>query len=350
MSNVLDRRLPELTENATLADYLHTRHDLDEPETQDYSEFWQALECLEGLSTAALDRLLAETLDLCSHRLDAWITSFASQALSDLRQELRPSGVHLGGFGWVEDLEPAGARRSEGFLQAPSLQHAMTAAVLRSGYLTHAGTDGGKALAIDLSSARARLAINILDAVRQGQPLGAVLGYRFERGLHERHPNRELDRYILPFRNLAPLVARKLEQTDDPLESIAAHNVVDGLALNRRWKADEIPWGAQGLPALGSPDEAAVSSELQKLADVIDAVSDAVTAESVYQAVRGNPTRSGAVLDAIARGEAPPPELEVVRTDSFGDRPDPPAAAGFLRHGLSARRVAGGLQSGASVC
>jgi hypothetical protein len=194
----------------------------------------------------------------------------------------------------------------------------MTAAVLRSGYLTHEGTDGGKALAIDLSSARARLAMSVLDAVRQGQPLGAVLGYRFERGLHEGQPSRELDRYILPFRNLAPLVARKLEQTDEPLENIAAHNVVDGLALHRRWKAGDIPWGEQDLPTLGSPDEAAVSLELKRLDDVIDAISDAITAESVFQAIRGNPTRSGAVLDAISRGEAPPPELEVVRTTRSG--------------------------------
>jgi hypothetical protein len=316
--NVLERPLPELTDGGTLADYLHERHDTEEPALQDYSEFWKALECLEDLSTAALDRLLSETLDLCSHRLDAWITSFASQSLQRLRQEHRPDGVHLGGFGWVENLEPAEARRSEGYLQAPSLQHAMTAAVLRSGYLTRSGTDGGKALAIDLSSARARLALSVLDAVRQGQPLGAVLGYRFERGLHEGHPNRELDQYILPFRNLAPLVAGKLEQTDEPLESIAAHNVVDGLALNLRWKGDDIPWGEEGLPALGSPHETAISHELKKLDDVIDAVSDAVTAESVFQAIRGNPTRAGAVLDAIARGEAPAPELEVVRTTRSG--------------------------------
>ncbi|HEU0294577.1 MAG TPA: hypothetical protein VFR47_17690 [Anaerolineales bacterium] len=316
--NALDRPIPELTENAPLGDYLHTRHEFEDVELEDYSEFWEALECLESLSTAALDRLLPESLDLCSHRLDAWITSFTALALQRLRQDRQSRGVHLGGYGWVENLEPAEARRSAGYIHAPSLQQAMTAAVLRSGYLSHAGTEGDKALAIDLSSTRVRLALDILDAVRQGQPLGAVLGYRFERGLHEGHPGRELDRYILPLRNLAPLVARKLEQTNEPLESIAAHNVVDGLALQRRWKAGEIPWGQQDLPALGSPDEVAISLELKTLDDVIDALSDAVTAESVFQAIRGNPTRSGNVLDAIARGEAPPPELEVVRTTRSG--------------------------------
>ncbi len=314
--NVLDRRVPELTGQATLAEFLNAQRQLDEPDTEDYSEFWAALDGLEPLGTAALDRLLSETLDLCSHRLDAWITSFASRALERLRSEDRTAGVHLGAFGWVENLEPTPSRQSDGYVQAPSLQHATTAAILRSGYLSHRNTDGDTALAVDLSSARVRLAIELLDAVREGQPLGAVLGYRFERGLHE--SRRELDRFILPFRELAPLVARKLESTDEPLESIAANNVVDGLALSRRFQADDVPWGEKGLPALGSADEAAISLELTKLTDVVDALSDAVTAESVYQAVRGNPTRAGALLDAIARGDAPPPELEVARTTRSG--------------------------------
>ena len=35
-------------------------------------------------------------------------------------------------------------------------------------------------MAIDLSSTRVRLALWLLDGVRQGQPLGGLLGYRFE--------------------------------------------------------------------------------------------------------------------------------------------------------------------------
>jgi len=314
--NVLDRRVPELTGEATLAEFLDERRQLDEPDTEDYSEFWAALEGLAPLATDALDRLLSETLDLCSHRLDAWITSFADRALERLRSENRTPGVHLGAFGWVENLEATPSRASDGYVQAPSLQHATTAAILRSGYLSHRHTDGETALAVDLSSARVRLAIELLDAVRQGQPLGAVLGYRVERGLHE--SQRELDRFIQPLRELAPLVARKLENSDEPLESIAANNVVDGLALSRRFQRNDIPWGQRGLPAPGSADQTAISAELTKLSDVVDALSDAVTAESVYQAVRGNPTRAGALLDAIARGDAPPPELEVARTSRSG--------------------------------
>ena len=73
-----------------------------------------------------------------------------------------------------------------GFIHAPSLAQASTVAVLRSGHLAHAGAIAANdLLAIDLSSERVRLASWLLDGVRQGQPLGALLGYRFERRLQE---------------------------------------------------------------------------------------------------------------------------------------------------------------------
>ncbi len=75
----------------------------------------------------------------------------------------------------------------------------------------------------------------LLDGVRQGQPLAALLGYRFERRLHDLRR----DQFIAPLRELAPLTARKLENTDLPVESIAANNVVDGLVLNQKWQDEK---------------------------------------------------------------------------------------------------------------
>lgn len=113
-------------------------------------------------------------------------------------------------------------------------------------------------------------------------------------------------------------------------ESIAANNVVDGLELHRRWRAgsksDRPLWDGTTIPfgdtelGLPTPDTApfkAVDAQFQVLDEAVDAVSDAVVAESVYQLVQGNTLRSGATLDAIARGDAPP-ELEVVRTSRSG--------------------------------
>ena len=136
-----------------------------------------------------------------------------------------------------------------GFSHAPSLGQAATVAVLRSGHLTHADGEAKDLLAIDLSSERVRLAEWLLDGVRQGQPLGALLGYRFERRLHEAG----LDYFISFFREAAPLVAKKLEAASDasvagdpPAESIAARNVVDGLVLHRLWKEIAASGGAPG--------------------------------------------------------------------------------------------------------
>ena len=59
-------------------------------------------------------------------------------------------------------------------------------------------------------------------------------------------------------------------------------------------------------------------AQLQELSDALDSVADLTLAESVHQLLRGNTVRAGATLDAIARGDTPPPELEVVQTPRTG--------------------------------
>jgi hypothetical protein len=83
--------------------------------------------------------LLAEALDIASHRLDSWITGVVDRRLKSLRAA-RPSGLTIGAYGWVEEIEiePTGHRTPNGgFVHAPNIAHAATAAVLRSGYLSH---------------------------------------------------------------------------------------------------------------------------------------------------------------------------------------------------------------------
>ncbi|RPH77125.1 MAG: hypothetical protein EHM80_13170, partial [Nitrospiraceae bacterium] len=129
---------------------------------------------------------------------------------------------------------------------------------------------------------------------------------------------------------LGVLLSREWEQA---LESLSANNVVDGLELQRRWKsgkqrkppaqawdATTIPFGnaTLGFPAPNSEEFTLLDTQLQALDEMVDAVSDVMVAESVYHVVQGNPLRAGATLDAIATGEMPPPELEVVRTPRTG--------------------------------
>ena len=216
-----------------------------EPQLRPVSEFRASLAYLKSLNPARLEQLMTGTLDLCSHRLDAWITSFATKRLAQMRKS-DPAGVLFGGYGWVMNLKPAAAQtkvtpppgeqdpvfqsaNNPGFVHTPSLTQAATVSVLRSGHLAHSGNQKpNDLLAIDLSSERVRLAAWLLDGVRQGQPLGALLGYRFERRLQEAGEAQ----FIPFFRELAPLVARKMESTaqpGQPVEAIAANNVVDGL-------------------------------------------------------------------------------------------------------------------------
>ena len=297
-------------------------------------EFRESLTYLQTLSAAKLQRSFAGTLDLCSHRLDAWITSFATKRLAGMRKE-NQSGNLLGGYGWVMNLKPGPASTVEttppgeqgtffrptnnpGFTQAPSLGQAATVAVLRSGHLTHSDAATKDLLTIDLSSARVRLAAWLLDGVRQGQPLGALLGYRFERRLQEAG----LAQFISSFREVAPLVAKKLEQTNQPVEAIAANNVVDGLLLQTKWKAqpnlNELFSNLDPKPIADQSQTVTLQAELNLLDQAVDAVSDALIAESVHHAVQGNPTRTASTLDSIASGDVAPPQLDVVSTPRTG--------------------------------
>jgi len=317
----LARPVPGVTGAKTLGDFLPETAGKGAPlgMPDGHARVMRALQQLEGLSTAELTRLTGETLDLCSHRLDAWVTSLAMARLSEIRAA-HPTGVHVGVFGWIDGLRLVPAPRrivlpdgrtaiapthSGGAIQAPSMRHAATAAVLRNAFLSR--TDGTR-YALTLSSDRVRAVLDVLDAVREGQSLGAVLGARFERGLHDRFPAGALQRYVAPLRALFPLAAGDATG--------AGRSVVHGVRLRDAWRADRLPFGQGGLPTAG-PDRQALEAELGRLDDALDGVADLLMAESVYQLVGGNTDAATASLDALARGTRPP-DPEVARTPRGG--------------------------------
>ena len=123
------------------------------------------------------------------------------------------------------------------FVHTPSLTQASTVAILRSGHLAHSpamkcrticwrlicrrsvcGWRHGCSMACDKDNRSARCWVTASSA-----------GCRKSASLSSSRV----------FRELAPLVARKLEPDQpepNPVEAIAANNVVDGLALLRRWQ------------------------------------------------------------------------------------------------------------------
>jgi hypothetical protein len=235
------------------------------------------------------------------------MTSLATARLTAHRT-VAPAGVGIGAYGWLEDLQarsPGQRDEADGWLLAPSQHHAVTAAVLRSGWLAH---EERTAFAVDLSSARVRRARSMLEGVAAGQTIARLLGYRFERALHER----ELDSLIHHYRDAYPLA-----DGGDPTNAVA-----DGEAI--RQDRARIEAGGADVAALLPNDDGtgqrrqALFAVLADLDDAVDAVGDLLLAEGVHQLVGGATERAAGSVDAIARGENPPLDPDVVRTPRRG--------------------------------
>jgi hypothetical protein len=352
---------PAITGSATqtLAEYVLSPIVLGiAPETESLSETVNALNVLSGIPTARLERTFAEHIDCCSYRLDAWKTGLASARLAEMRGTIETktrSGIYLGAFGWLENLRPkttafttpklsgdlattfqrAGDAPLEydsqnaGYIHAPSLGQAAAAAILKNAYRVNATPANPDIMAVNLSSDRVRQAQTILEGMRNGQTLSALLGYRFERGLHDDYGLAEVDKFIYPLRQVFPLVANQLISTANNTVDITlleARNVVDGVQLVNRLRTAgnatypfgiPIGTGPGQVPSASSAEAAAINTEADNLLNLYDALGDLVMAESVYQVVLGNFDRSAAVTSAFSTG-ANPPEIQVVNTPRTG--------------------------------
>ncbi len=294
-------------------------------------EVCKAVVNLKGstLSPQEIEGPVRDVLDLHTHRLDAWLTSFATKRLSAMRS--RPGydhGLYIGAFGWTEDLtrdvrslsgEPGG------YIHAQSLAQAAAGAVLRNAYLTQKDNEEGNAYAINLNSKRVRKAWRLINGLKQGQGLGALLGYQFERGLHEAIK----DKYIDEFRALYPVIgqttsAQETTETEEAAEIVLPRNVVDGLTLVQDWTSYnnnedkqkiKDKWSNKGIDPDNLDND--VEKELNNLIDTLDAFTDLLLYESTYHAVQGNYERSAAALDAMA-GKIEPPEPFSVQSPPAG--------------------------------
>ena len=260
--------------------------------------------------------------------------------------------TYVGAYGYVENLrsdaladtvEPEDAE----YIHAPSPQHATTAAVLRSGRKNHTdeSEDGELAelLDIDLSPGRVRAARQLLDGIRQGQMLGDLLGYRFERRLLERSKAYNeanagtiaLPQYKFTLRRAFPGVEGQLdhgegEDDDDQIEAgtaAAASDVLDGYRLFTTWQEyddgekdrffQNVPYEGENVSALAaamsSAEQSAMTGILDEIAAIVDATTDLLIAENVHQLGKGNFARAGGGIDDLVKGE-PVADPEVAQT------------------------------------
>ncbi|HEU5324053.1 MAG TPA: hypothetical protein VFX28_24840, partial [Methylomirabilota bacterium] len=202
---------------------------------------------------------------------------------------------------------------------------------MKNAYRVNATPGNPEAMAVNLTSDRVRQAMAVLEGVRNGQTLAALLGYRFERGLHDAHGLAEVDKFVYPLRQAFPLVANRLKstQTDDATDItlLEARNVLDGMKLVMRMRTTgqkSYPFGlptgtapGQLPPATLPAEQAAIDAEADALSNAYDAVADLVLAESVYQVVLGNFDRAAANTSAFSQG-GHPPETQVVDTPLGG--------------------------------
>lgn len=188
---------------------------------------------------------------------------------------------------------------NQGFIHTPSQAHAVTAAILRSGFMANNPAKLHDAFAVNLSSNSVRSALHLIEGVKNGQGLPELLGYQFERYLHD-NASGPLDQYIRTLRRHFPLNADQLPNYDysQPIEKQEASNVVDGWRLVKKYRhirkvnddvVDKIrsAWSDYGI---GGEDEhwEGLFAAMEKVSQDLDHVSDLLLSESVFQVAKGN--------------------------------------------------------------
>ncbi|MEO8415171.1 MAG: hypothetical protein ABI472_16040, partial [Ginsengibacter sp.] len=94
------------TGQQTLADWIETKK--VDPAFQPLNKMISGLRYISNAPTASLNRLYTEHMDLCSHRLDAWMIGMVNQRLVKQRKA-KPTGIYLGAFGYLLSLQPNAA-------------------------------------------------------------------------------------------------------------------------------------------------------------------------------------------------------------------------------------------------
>jgi hypothetical protein len=260
------------------------------------ARYLAGLERLEQIAslpdgTARLEMLMMETIDLFQHRMDAWATGLAYRRLVK-RRRAGLTGLQGGYWGMIGKLRPLSATgRTDGYVQAPSVDQAATAGILRSANLRHGG-----AFAIGLDSASVRKGQALLELLQTGIGPGEALGYLGERILHDA----KRDVYIARLRTLFPI--------RDPRDEASLEiRLFDGLKFLKA-----------NIATLVTGAEAPHLTELQhQLSAHFDALSDIVMAEAVHLRRQGRGDAAGAWLQVLS-GETIPGPASVLRTRRTG--------------------------------
>ena len=326
---------------------------LNETEMPDLSEFRKAIrEKIADVSDEEADLYIREFFDLFTYRLDAWYTGFAAllyqrdgyvtrnqlvgryhggKRLTDNKEPFA-----FGAFGWVFDVEwktPEQKTNPDDLILAPSVQHAITAAILRGAY----DKDKDSRLCINLSSMRARQALRMIDGIKEGLSTGVILGADLERYLHDAYKGpdgSEMDQYIYPLRKVFPQTFDI--QAEDKRAPNYQMDVINGEALLNsfidRWNAaggkDLTGWLSENLDKLewyklffktlpngiSEDHRKALIRCIVRMQDSYDALNDLLLAEGVHRLAAGDKASFAAISQFMARGSGNLPAPAILQT------------------------------------
>ena len=217
-----------------------------------------------------------------------------------------------------------------GHLHAPSLNQAVTAAVLRAGELANRTGDAPGAFSINLSSERVRRR-DRADGGAAHRPV-ARRAARLPVRAGPARPRRRRSsstQLVFAFRRAFPLTADRLSTDRRPAAArdrgVEARNVIDGLALVKRaGPAGQLPLRQPrpAEPADLDPERADRGGEDRRATwcGIFDALADLVLAEGVHQAAQSNPERAGAHIDVQGDFTAPPDPTVTQHADHAASR------------------------------
>lgn len=285
--------------------------------------------------------LVSEFMDAFTYRLDIWYTAL----LSFLMEKRKRDKVWAGSYGWVFNLHFKDDNKRDirdEYILAPSIQHALTGAVLRSAYVQTKANANDTHMCINLSSMRARQGLRMIDGIKQGMSTGMILGADLERYLHEAYKqfkysdgdDIQMDRCIYPLRKLFPLTI-DIKAEDTRAEDYTLQ-VINGEALLNTFLAKwnnqgrlsewlEQNWGDKSLTWLNDPEigmRTRLNAEqlkvlfklIERMADSYDALNDLLLAEGVHRLVAGDKASFGAIASFMSKGTANLPDPAVLQT------------------------------------
>lgn len=302
--------------------------------------FRDSITAIAGIPTDRRAVLTGEIIDCASFRYDAWVTSLASARLAGMQS--RKTGTQLGAWGVVRGIRrrqespvaatgtiPDGtetSRANGGFVLAPSPRQASAAGVLRAAWLAHGGPAGTAEapFATGLTSSAVRRALAVAEGMRNGQQLGALLGYQLERAIHDASGTGgvEIDWTVFVLRRQFPL---KVDTIDNAPQASSERTVSDG------WKLAQAETAAAGSvlagilsdgdatqPALSAAERAALQAAVGDLLATLDAFADLGLSESMYQLAGANFERAAAATNMVGRASSPPDLFESTVTPRGG--------------------------------